>query len=88
MTTSDPLNSKDTADSAPSNGGHRTDAELDALLANAEQEIRAFRAELAERQQAELQRVLEDLPQDLSAVQGKWSDLRKLLELMMREHRR
>lgn len=59
-----------------------TDAELEALLADAENEIRAIRAELAARKQAQMDKVLDDLPHDLSAVQGKWSDLRRLLRAL------
>lgn len=56
--------------------------ELDALLAAAEADIRRFREELAARRQAQIDDQIDQLPQDLSSVAGKWSDLRNLLRTL------
>ncbi|NKE08796.1 MULTISPECIES: hypothetical protein [Kocuria] len=65
-----------------------TESELQNLLAQAEAEIRQLRAEIAARQQSDVDRVIRDLPEDLSAAQGKWSDLKGLLQALARDQSR
>lgn len=65
-----------------------TESELQNLLAQAEAEIRDLRAEIAARQQSDVDRVIRDLPEDLSAAQGKWSDLKGLLQALARDESR
>lgn len=58
---------------------------LERLLADAEREIAAIRAELEARRLEEGRRTVEALPDDLSNVQGHWADLRSFLsELLLR----
>lgn len=65
-----------------------TESELQNLLAQAEAEIRQLRAKIAARQQSDVDRVIRDLPEDLSAAQGKWSDLKGLPQALARDQSR
>lgn len=65
-----------------------TESELQNLLAQAEAEIRQPRAKIAARQQSDVDRVIRDLPEDLSAAQGKWSDLKGLPQALARDQSR
>ena len=61
--------------------------ELEKMLANAERNIHAIRAELAERRSEKRHEQIEALPDDISTFEGSWRSIIKILRDVIREER-
>ena len=61
--------------------------ELEKMLANAERNIHAIRAELAERRSEKRHEQIEALPDDISTFEGSWRSIIKILRDVIREDR-
>ena len=61
--------------------------ELEKMLADAERNIHAIRAELAERRSEKRREQIEALPDDISTFEGSWRSIIKILRDVIREER-
>lgn len=61
--------------------------ELERMLADAERNIHAIRAELAERRAERRHDQIQALPDDISAFEGSWRSIIKILRDVIREER-
>ncbi|WJZ03734.1 hypothetical protein [Corynebacterium freiburgense] len=59
--------------------------ELERMLAHAEEEIKALRAEIALRRQEQRHLQMQALPEDLSQLEGGWLNLVKVVRTIMSE---
>lgn len=61
--------------------------ELEEMLADAERNIHAIRAELAERRAEQRHDLIQALPDDISTFEGSWRSIIKILRDVIREER-
>ena len=61
--------------------------DIENMLADAERNIHAIRAELAERRAERRHEQIEELPDDISTFEGSWRSIIKILRDVIREER-